>query len=80
MKEKTSKEIPCSNKKCRRILAKTDGIFIEPENERVFSKLLSHRKKRFNPLYCIHCHQITRWYGVFRFVDKTQISESRFCC
>ncbi len=62
--------VRCSNKKCRHVLAKTDGIHIKPENEQVFSKLSVYKKKRFNPLYCVHCYQITRWYGRFNFVNN----------
>lgn len=56
------KNILCSNPNCRQILGQIDGENIIPENSQVLSKLVSHKKKQFNPLYCVSCGRITRWY------------------
>ena len=60
--KKELKNIHCSNKMCKRVLGLSDGKIIRPANDLVFSKLLTYRKKHWNPLYCIYCHRITRWY------------------
>lgn len=64
----------CSNIGCRAVLAQTDGEKITPVNNRVFSNKLSDKKKKFHPLYCVRCHQITRIYKN-KFQSKIQKKE-----
>lgn len=54
--------IYCSNKRCRQVLAETDGEKIRCVEEIPDENRLSGRKKKYNPLYCVHCRQTTRWY------------------
>lgn len=57
------KNILCTTKGCKKVVAKTDGVRIIPLH-RLPSNLLSHKKKRQKPLYCIYCHKITRAHKI----------------
>ncbi len=56
------KDIICSNKECRRVLAQITADKIISVDIRVSSDKLSDKKKKFSPLYCIHCGRTTRFY------------------
>jgi hypothetical protein len=74
-KENSPKIIHCSNRNCRQPLGKMEsGSFIVPENEQVFSKGLAEKKKKANPLYCVHCRRYTRWYKE-KFVSKPKLKK-----